>query len=215
MSQNSSYLVGVTGGLGSGKSTVCRFLSETGCRLFEADQVARELQMNDPEVIEGIKRLFGAGVYSLDAAGHLCLDRKRIAEAVFSSSEKLQALNQLIHPKVFRAFENVVLDAAAKGDKLLVKEAAILFESGGARGLDAIVVVTAELPQRIERAVKKGMGTPEEIMQRIARQWSEEKLVEHADYVIENKGSLEELKNKCDALYKKLLRAASLSGNHF
>ena len=214
MSPNTPYLVGVTGGLGSGKSTVCRFLAEKGCRLFEADQVARELQLHDQEVIAAIKALFGAGVYSIDSAGTLSLDRKQVAAAVFSSSEKLQALNQLMHPKVFEEFQNVVLDAAATGDKLLLKEAAILLESGGAKGLDAIVVVTAGLAERVERAIQKGMGSREEIMQRIAQQWPEERLIERADYVVENKGSLEELKEACNALYQKLLQAASSPRNH-
>ena len=80
------FLVGVTGGLGSGKSTVCRFLSEMGCILFEADVVAKELQLHDKEVIEGIKTLFGPEVYSFDESGKMMLDRKTIASSVFSCS---------------------------------------------------------------------------------------------------------------------------------
>jgi len=209
MSRRYPFLVGVTGGLGSGKSTVCRFLSELGCALFEADKVARELQLKDSEVIEGISGLFGAEVYSFDRAGELVLDRKTIASIVFSSPEKLEALNRLIHPKVFSEFRKAVQEASQRGIKILVKEAAILFESGSNRQLDVVVVVTADEEQRIERALRKGLGSREEIMQRIARQWPQERLIAEADYVLVNKGSPDELKKETEALYSRLLGAAS------
>jgi dephospho-CoA kinase len=203
------FLVGITGGLGSGKSMVCYFLSEMGCALFESDRVAKELQLHDPEVIEGIKALFGSGVYSRDVSGNLILDRKKIAATVFSSSEKLAALNRLIHPKVHDEFCKTILDAQKHGTKILVKEAAILFESGGSEGLDAVVVVAADMQDRIERAVQKGMGTREEIMRRIASQWPQEKLIAKADYVIFNRGSMDGLKKETESLYSRLLAAAS------
>ena len=208
MSRAYPFLVGITGGLGSGKSMVCHFLSEMGCALFESDRVAKELQLHDPQVIEGIKVLFGLEVYSRDASGSLVLDRKKIASAVFSSSEKLAALNRLIHPKVHNEFCKAVLDARNRRTKILVKEAAILFESGGNEGLDAVVVVAADMQERIDRAVQKGMGTREEIMRRIATQWPQEKLIAKADYVLFNSGSLEGLKKETEALYLKLLDAA-------
>ncbi|MEI8033587.1 MAG: dephospho-CoA kinase [Chlorobiaceae bacterium] len=208
MKSDSPFLVGVTGGLGSGKSTLCRFLAGLGCALFEADRVARDLQLHDPQVIEGIKALFGEEVYSFDVAAGPVLDRKAVAAAVFSSSEKLEALNRIIHPKVFCAFEQAVLDAAREGSKILVKEAAILFESGGSRRLDAVVVVAADMERRIQRAVEKGMGSRDEVMRRIATQWPEEKLIERADYVIFNNGTLEELQKESRELYEKLLARA-------
>lgn len=215
MKRNYPFLVGVTGGLGSGKSTVCSFLVEMGCGLFEADRVAKELQLHDPEVIEGVKSLFGEDVYSFDLSGSLVLDRKKISAAVFSSTEKLSALNRLIHPKVGDAFRKAVLDAEKLKTRILVKEAAILFESGGSRLFDVVVVVAADMEQRIERAVQKGMGSREEIMQRIAMQWPQEKLIEKADYVLLNKGSLEQLKKETEALHVKLLARASLTCDCF
>jgi dephospho-CoA kinase len=209
MSHPYPFLVGVTGGLGSGKSTVCRILSEMGCALFEADLVAKELQLHDPEVIEGIRELFGPEVYCCDASGQLSLDRKAVAAVVFSSPEKLEALNSLIHPRVYREFNKAVLDAEKQGIKILVKEAAILFESGGNRGVDAVVVVAADLEQRIQRAVDKGMGSRAEIMRRIDMQWPQERLIEKADFVLQNKGSQEELKTETERLYRRLLDAAS------
>ncbi len=208
------FLVGITGGLGSGKSMVCHFLAEMGCALFESDRVAKELQLHDPQVIEGIRRLFGAEVYSLDASGSLVLDRKKIAAAVFSSPEQLEALNNLIHPKVYGEFRKAVLNARKQKKKILVKEAAILFESGGNEGLDAVVVVAADLEERIARAVQKGMGTREEITQRIAAQWPQEKLIAKADYVLFNRGTPDELKKESEVLCSTLLAAAQSHGHH-
>jgi dephospho-CoA kinase len=208
------FLVGVTGGIGSGKSTVCRFLSELGCTLFEADIVAKNLQLHDAEVIDGIKTLFGSEIYSVDSSGQMHLDRKKIAATVFSSPEKLGVLNNLIHPKVFREFQKSVLDAENQGVKILVKEAAILFESGSNKQLDVVVVVVADEQMRIERAVQKGLGNHEEIVRRIALQWPQKKLIEKADYVVVNNGSQEELKKETEALYFRLLSAASLACNN-
>ncbi|MEI6847750.1 MAG: dephospho-CoA kinase [Chlorobiaceae bacterium] len=213
MKRTYPFLVGITGGIGSGKSTVCRFLSEMGCALFEADSVAKELQLHDSEVIEGIKSLFGAEVYSREAFGQLSLDRRAIAAVAFSSPEKLKTLNRLIHPKVYDEFCKAISDAEKKGIKILVKEAAILFESGGQNDLDVVVVVATDLSQRIERAVKKGMGTREEIMQRIAMQWPQEKLIEKANYVILNNGSKQNLKEEAEKLFEWLLVAASSTCN--
>ncbi|MEI6638492.1 MAG: dephospho-CoA kinase [Chlorobium sp.] len=204
------FLVGVTGGLGSGKSMVCRFLSEMGCGLFESDRVAKELQLRDPEVIAGIKGLFGPNIYSFDGDGALALDRKKIALTVFSSPDTLQKLNALIHPKVFDEYCNAVQDARQRGLKILVKEAAILFESGGERGVDAVVVVVADNLIRMERAVRKGMGTPEEIRQRMLTQWPQERLIAKADYLLVNKGSLDELKKETERLLHTLLAAAAV-----
>jgi len=201
-------LVGITGGLGSGKTTVCSMLEAMGCRVFEADRIARDLQLHDPEVIEGMRRMFGEDVYSSDASGKLLLDRQRIAQKVFKDSSTLKTLNELIHPKVFKAFRDAVHQAAGDGVRILLKEAAILLESGGDKGLDILVVVASDPERRIQRAMKKGMGSREEIERRIGAQWPQEKLVERADYVIENNGSIEELQIRVHALYDDIVNPA-------
>jgi len=186
-------LVGVTGGIGSGKSTVCAMLAEMGCELFEADRIAKELQVEDPEVIRGIEKLFGPDVYSRDASGKLLIDRKAIAAIVFSEPEKLAALNRLIHPKVREAFVNEVKRCAREGKRILCKEAAILFEAGADRDLD-----------RIARAVARGLAC-EEARKRMQAQWPQEKLVERAHYVIFNDGTLDELRSQVEQVYQSLL----------
>jgi len=195
------FIVGVTGGIGSGKSTVCRFLAEMGCALFEADRIARELQQSDPDIVSGIRELFGFDVYAIDPSGVLVLDRRRVAAEVFSDREKLDALNALVHPRVYEAFATARRQATRQGIGVLVKEAAILFESGMTGDLDLIVVVAADISLRIQRAAAKGLGSPEEIRRRIAAQWPQERLVEKAGYVIYNEGTIEDLHRETEKLY--------------
>jgi len=197
-------LVGVTGGLGSGKSTVCAMLVGMGCDLFEADRVAKELQLQDPEVIAGIKALFGSEVYHCDDSGVLSIDRQAIASVVFSDSRKLEALNRLIHPKVREAFQREILRCAKEGKRILCKEAAILFESGMDHELDRIIVVAANDGLRLERAVERGMGTRQEVKRRMKAQWPQEQLIKRAHYVIFNDGTLDELRAQVEQVYQSL-----------
>lgn len=208
MGSRRPLLVGVTGGIGSGKSTVCSMLEELGCAMFEADRVARAMQVEDREVIRGIEELFGPGVYSRDGAGRLVIDRKAVAREVFSSKEKLAALNALIHPRVFAAFDREVERCTREGRAILCKEAAIIFESGREGDLDRIVVVAAGNATRVDRAVSRGLGSREEVLRRMQAQWPQEKLIERADYVIFNDGTLEELRRQVEAVYRSLLETA-------
>ena len=206
-------LVGVTGGIGSGKSTVCSLLVGLGCELFEADRVARELQLADPEVIRGIGELFGNDVYFRQADGTPGIDRKAIAAAVFSDRGKLEALNVLIHPKVFAAFDREVERCRREGRRILCKEAAIMFESGRAGDLDLIIVVAADDELRIERAMSRGLGSREDVVRRMQAQWPQKALVERADFVIWNNGTLEELRAKTVEVFRKLVAVAESRGD--
>jgi len=200
-------LVGVTGGIGSGKSTVCAMLAGMGCELFEADRIAKELQLEDPEVIRGIEELFGSAIYSRGGSGQLQIDRKAIASVVFSDPEKLAAVNRLIHPKVREAFVREVKRCAREGKRILCKEAAILFEAGADRDLDRIIVVAANDGLRLDRVVARGLGR-EEAKKRMQAQWSQEKLIERAHYVIFNDGTLEELRSQVEQIYRSLVTVA-------
>lgn len=197
-------LVGVTGGIGSGKSTVCAMLAGMGCELFEADRIAKELQLEDPEVIRGVEELFGRDIYSRDGSGQLQIDRKAIASVVFSDPEKLAALNRLIHPKVREAFVREVKRCAREGKRILCKEAAILFEAGADRDLDRIIVVAANDGLRLDRVVKRGLDRAE-ARKRMQAQWPQERLIERAHYVIFNDGTLEELRSQVEQIYRSLV----------
>ncbi|MCS7013108.1 MAG: dephospho-CoA kinase [Chloroherpetonaceae bacterium] len=200
-------VIGVTGGIGSGKSTVCDILRTLGCEIFNADLVAKQLQETDSEVIAGIKQLFGADIYEGGVP-----NRKKMAEIAFCDAQKLEALSQLIHPKVFLEFERARKTAEANGAKALVKEAAILFESGGDKQVDETIVVLAPRTERIRRLEARGM-TRQDIEARMARQLSDDELRARADYVIENTGSLDELRAKTMDILNKILSTSSITSN--
>ncbi len=172
--------LGVTGGIGSGKSMVCAVFSALGVPVFNADLSARNMVDTDEQLKKQIADLLGKDVYGDDGK----LQRKKVADIVFTQPEKLQALNALIHPAVARAFAdfcNKHTDA-----HLLVKEAAILIESGAYKEMDAIVLVTAPAAQRVARVMKRDGITEDEVMKRMKNQWPEEKLKTFAHYIIEN-----------------------------
>ena len=199
------YTVGVTGGIGCGKSSVCQILKELGCEIFNADQAAKTLQEEDHEVIEGLKQLFGTDINISTTPERFVPDRKRIASIVFQDKAKLDAINRLIHPKVFKAFDDAKTEAMKRGVQILVKEAAILFEAGGVKGLDKVIVVAADIDKRIAR-IRKSTGLSEAAVRaRMANQWPQEKLIEKADFVIYNNGSIEQLRLHTKGVFHKIL----------
>ncbi len=191
--------VGVTGGIGTGKTTVCHFLRALGCEIFSADLHAKHLQETDPDVVEGIKRIFGDAIYE-----HGIPNRKRMAEIIFHDEYKLSELNALIHPKVFRAFDDAARRAEAEGKPMIAKEAAILFESGGDKGLDAVLVVAADLEIRFARLRARGLSDAD-IRARMSRQLPQDELLKRADITIWNNHTLDVLEAETKRAYIALL----------
>jgi dephospho-CoA kinase len=171
--------VGVTGGIGSGKSLVCSIISAMGFPVYNADLEARTIVNTDPVVIGAIINLFGEGVYENGQ-----LDRKKVGALVFSNPALLNQLNMIVHPAVARHFDQWVEQHEHRA--LVVKETAILFESGAYRGVDRIVAVTAPLDLRIRRVVERDSISPEEVMKRIGNQLPEEVIRARSHYVIDN-----------------------------
>jgi len=189
--------LGVTGGIGSGKSTACRMLEEQGARVFYADAEAKRLMQEDDALQTAIAETFGADTY--DAEG--TLNRARLAAVVFSDEEKLQQLNALVHPKVFEAFGQAKEQAEADGVELLVHEAALIFESGGDAHLDAVAVVDAPVDVRIRRVRARDGASEAEVRARMSHQLPPAELRQRADYVLDNSGSTAELRRQVHALY--------------
>ncbi len=189
--------LGVTGGIGSGKSTACRMLEEQGARVFYADAEAKRLMQEDDALQTAIAETFGADTY--DAEG--TLNRARLAAVVFSDEEKLQQLNALVHPKVFEAFGQAKEQAEADGVELLVHEAALIFESGGDAHLDAVAVVDAPVDVRIRRVTARDGASEAEVRARMSHQLPPAELRQRADYVLDNSGSTAELRRQVRALY--------------
>jgi dephospho-CoA kinase len=171
--------VGITGGIGSGKSTVCKVFRTMGIPVFEADQVARQLQNNDPGVRQEIINLFGTNVYLPDQT----IDRKYLASIVFKNPLLLEQLTDIVHPAVKKAF----YDWYEKQDSpYIIHEAAILFESGFYKMMDKTITVVTDEAQRIQRVMKRNNITLEAVKERIRNQWSDEDRMKLADYVIRN-----------------------------
>ena len=188
-------IIGLTGGIGSGKSTILSYFREHGYPCFESDEVGKKLL--EVELKETVLKLFGKEVY--DAKG--ILDRKALSKKVFSNSKLLEKLNDIVHPAVNETFEK--FKKKHKDSPVIVKEAAILIESGSYKSCDIIVLVKAPLDERIKRIVARDSVNESEVIARIDNQWEDEKKEKYADYVVENI-SLEETYEKVKYLIKKL-----------
>jgi len=169
--------LGITGGIGSGKTTVCRILEVLGIPVYYADVRAKQLYHEDKEVMQAVKQLFGDDIYRNGE-----LERAEVAKRVFSNKELLQKLNGIVHPAVEKDFARWVESYSNK--PFVVKEAAILFENGGYKKLDLNVLVTAPEELRIKRVVKRDGISEEQVKDRIKNQWPDEKKIPLADFVI-------------------------------
>ena len=172
--------IGITGGIGSGKSSVCKIFMVLGVPVFQADVVARKLQDEDPFLKNSLKELFGAEIYNEDGT----LNRKKLAGIIFNNRVDLEKVNQLIHPAVHREFEKW------KDGKIdfpyVLYEAAILFETGSAAGFDYTILVVANENERLERVMKRDHLTSEAIMLRMKNQMNDAEKIILADFIIEN-----------------------------
>ena len=189
--------LGVTGGIGSGKTTVCGFLEEQGARVFYADIEAKRLMQGNDTVRAEIIEAFGAGAYGDDES----LNRAYLADRVFGDADKVERLNAIVHPHVFAAFEAAKERAAEEDIGLLVHEAALLFEAGGDQHVDVTAVVVAPDADRIARVVERDDVTPSQVRDRMSHQLPQDELRRRADYVIENDGTLNDLRRKSVDLY--------------
>ena len=175
--------VGITGNIGSGKTTVSRIFEVLGIPVFYADIAAKHVMVNDEILITAIKGAFGDASYFDDGS----LNRKHIANIVFNDEKELAVLNSIVHPAVFRAFDNWVKQY--NDVPYVLKEAALLFESDSYKMCDKTIMVTAPLPMRIQRVAARDGMSEAEIMSRESKQFTEEKKAKLADYVIRNDNS--------------------------
>lgn len=172
--------VGITGNIGSGKTTVSKVFEILGVPVFYADDAAKKVMVEDPILIDALKKEFGSESYFDDGS----LNRKHIAGIVFNNEAELAKLNAIVHPAVFRAFDNWL--AGIKNAPYVMKEAALLFESSSYKMCDKTIMITAPLELRINRVTQRDELTRAEIESRNARQFSEEKKVRLADFTIRN-----------------------------
>ncbi len=187
--------LGITGGIGSGKSAACRILQSLGASLFEADVVAKDLMERSEAVREEVIKAFGARSYTPT------LNRAWLAAQVFGDPEALECLSAIVHPRVRAAFaakrESAVRDRAA----LLVHEAALIYESGLDAMLDRVAVVDAPESVRIQRVMARDGVTVDAVRVRMRHQLAPDELKRRADYVIDNSGSLAMLRPQVEQLF--------------
>ena len=171
-------VVGLTGGIGSGKTTVLQLFKDLGVSCYIADVEAKKLMNSSKIIRRHLVKEFGADAYQNNK-----LNRKYIANIVFDNPEKLKVLNSIVHPKVHKHFLKFI--KKAKG-KYIVYENAILFESGSYKMCNYIITVTAPLDKRIQRVIKRDNVTKTDVLNRIKNQISEEEKIKKSDFVIVN-----------------------------
>ena len=178
--------IGLTGGIGSGKSTVSKILISKGFSVYNSDNRAKWLMNNNDNLKSNIISIFGNKAYVKGS-----LNRKYLSAKVFNDSLKLKALNNLVHPLVAIDFKNWLLHQKSKD--FVFKEAAILIESGAHKEMDKIIVVSCPESIRLERVLKRDGNSPELVKKRMQNQMSETEKINHADFVIKNNGSESDL----------------------
>ncbi len=171
-------IVGLTGGIGSGKTTVANFFKQLGVPVYIADDAGKRLLVASKKVRTEVISLLGETAYNGEEP-----DRKYIASQVFASKEKLDNLNKIIHPAVQQDFDFWL---QGQSYPYIIYEAAILFETGGYKKCDSIILVTAPLQERLLRVQKRDSGSIEEIEARMANQWTDEQKRKLADFEIKN-----------------------------
>lgn len=182
-------IIGLTGGIGSGKSTIAKYFEEKGIPVYIADKEAKKL-LESKKVSSKLTEVFG-----VDIIENEIIDKSKLAALVFNNPEKLAILNGIIHPEVKIHFENWVKEHSIF--PIVIKEAAILFESGSYKDCDKIILVTAPEELRIERVMKRDGVTREAVLSRMANQWSDAKKIALTDFIIENINA-EVAKNSAD-----------------
>ncbi len=191
--------LGITGGIGSGKSAACRILEELGARLFEADRVAKDLMERSVSVREAVMEAFGPESYTP------ALNRAWLAEQVFGDAASLARLNAIVHPRVQDAFAAAHEVAVCDRIPLLVHEAALIFEVDLDRVLDFVAVIDAPVSVRLQRVVARDGVTEVAVRARMQHQLPPEELRRRADYVIDNSGPLSMLHPQVAKLFRSVV----------
>jgi len=195
--------VGITGGIGSGKTTVCKLFEALGVAVYYADDRAKFLMQHEHFLIDQLKQNFGEDIYD-----HGQLNRAMLAQKVFGNKEQLALLNSLVHPVVFRDTEHWYQEQLTAKPPYVLKEAALLVETGAYKLLDQLIVVSAPLDVRLQRVVARDKVAAAEVTQRMNNQLAEEEKLKLADFVIENNSDLEALKIQVEKIHQALIEQA-------
>ena len=185
-------IIGLTGGIGSGKTTIARLFEAEGIPVYIADDEAKKIMLL-PETITRVEEVFGSVVIKNNH-----INRKKLSELVFNDPEKLKLLNAIIHPLVKKHFDDWVIEN--KKYPFVIKEAAILFESGSYKYCDKVITVIASEATRIKRVMQRDNVSEKEVLERIRNQWSDTERISKSDFVIKNENLAETKSNFSEIL---------------
>jgi dephospho-CoA kinase len=193
-------VIGLTGGIGSGKSTVSQFLAELGAVVLDADKIGHELYQPDTATWRELVKTFGSGILAADNT----IDRKKLGAIVFGNAAELKKLNAIIHPQITKLLKKRIADYRRKGAKLIVLDAPVLFEANAKSLVEEVWVVVSDETNVITRAAARSGLKEEQIKARIRSQLSNEERIKRAQVVIHNDGTKEDLQKKVKELWERL-----------
>ena len=194
--------VALTGGIGTGKSTASKILNELGACIFDADKEAKNILKNNETVQSELIAEFGTDIMSGDEK----IDNNKLARIAFQDQDHQLRLNSIIHPYVFQEIDEIFDDVLEKGtNDIFVVDAALIYESGADTHMDYVIVITALLKVRMERALQRETLARDEILKRMDLQWSEEEKIALSDFVIHNDNTEEELRASVTDIYNQLV----------
>ena len=194
--------VALTGGIGTGKGTASKILNELGSFIFDADKEAKNILKNNETIQSELIAEFGTDIMSGDEK----IDNNKLARIAFQDQDHQLRLNSIIHPYVFQEIDKNFDDVLEKSAyDFFVVDAALIYESGADTHMDYVIVITALLKVRMERALQREILTRDEILKRIDLQWPEEEKIALADFVIHNDGTEEELRGSITDIYNQLV----------
>jgi len=191
-------VIGITGGIGSGKSSISKILEEEGYPVFDSDNTAKFICNTDSEIVNNICKVFGNDMYENNI-----LNRKKLAQIVFNDKEQLEKLNNIVHPKTRKHMYDFILNNMNK--ELCFVESAIMFDSGLNELMDKVICVYAPEDIRINRVIERNNKTKEEVLNRINNQLNEKERLSKSDYVIHNDRPLNEVKENLLRLVENIL----------
>ena len=190
--------IGVTGGIGSGKSYVSNLLAGRGVPVFDCDSQAKRLTIEDEDIRKDLIALLGPDIYTAEG-----LNKPVLASFLFASKDNAIAVNAIIHPRVRKAFREWVCKQKADGVEVAAMESAILYESGFHTEVDKVLMVYAPVEIRFKRVIQRDCTTMEQVKRRMDSQYPDEEKCRRADYIIENDG-VKPLQEQLDRLFSQL-----------
>jgi dephospho-CoA kinase len=201
--------VGLTGGIASGKTTVCQSFARLGAKVFDVDQVARQVVQPGHSAWRKLQQVFGPDFFCSDGS----LDRNRMRSAIFADPEQRHRLNEIVHPEVTREIHRRAEQLAkSEPDAVLVVDAPLLIEVGAREQFDRVVVVYVDENTQVERLVQRDTISAEEARQALKAQIALQEKASQADYIIDNSGTLEETQTQVEKVWQQLLELARSQG---